>query len=158
MRLWPQSSQRSTWPPRAAVRQVSMADIALSWPRLRCPAWAVRQAAPWRWKMSATSSEGGSRPPGQASGLSRPVGSGAEPVERAHHGADRVGGDAGIKGGGVELGVSEQDLDHADVDVLLQQMRGEAVAQRVRRDPLPDPGGLGGGMDGAVELARGERG
>ena len=48
----------STWPPRAAVRQVSIADITFSWPRLRWPAWAARQAAPWRWKMSATSSDG----------------------------------------------------------------------------------------------------
>ena len=28
---WPQSSQPSTWPPSAAVRQVSIADITLSW-------------------------------------------------------------------------------------------------------------------------------
>ena len=48
MRLWPQSSQRSTWPPSAAERQLSMADITLSWPRLTCPALALRQAAPWR--------------------------------------------------------------------------------------------------------------
>ena len=41
-------SQRATWPPRAAERQLSMADMALSWPRLRCPALALRQAAPWR--------------------------------------------------------------------------------------------------------------
>src|SRR5580693_9609486 len=48
IRLWPHSSQRSTWPPRAAERQLSMADITLSWPRLTCPALALRQAAPWR--------------------------------------------------------------------------------------------------------------
>jgi branched-chain amino acid transport system substrate-binding protein len=30
----------------------------------------------------------------------------------------------------------EQDLNHANVDVLLQQMRGEAVSQRVRRHPF----------------------
>ena len=48
MRLWPQSSQRSTWPPRAAERHCSMADITLSWPRLTCPALALRQAVPYR--------------------------------------------------------------------------------------------------------------
>src|SRR5712671_2077653 len=48
MRLWPHSSQRSTWPPSAAERQLSMADITFSWPRLTCPALALRQAAPWR--------------------------------------------------------------------------------------------------------------
>ncbi len=55
-----------------------------------------------------------------------------EVLERARHGPDRLGGDAGVERGGVELGVAEQDLDDADVDVLLQQMGGEAVAQRVR--------------------------
>src|SRR5260370_72146 len=39
--------QRSTWPPRAAERQGWMADIGWSWSRLRCPALALRQAAPW---------------------------------------------------------------------------------------------------------------
>jgi hypothetical protein len=31
----PQSSQASTWPPSAAVRQFSIADMTLSWVRLR---------------------------------------------------------------------------------------------------------------------------
>ncbi len=31
---WAQFSQRATWPPSAAVRQRSIADITLSWPRL----------------------------------------------------------------------------------------------------------------------------
>mgnify|MGYP001544923148 CR=1 FL=1 len=35
--------------------------------------------------------------------------------------------------------------------------QGEAVAQRVHRDALVDLRGLGGGVDGAVELARGNR-
>src|SRR5687768_5486442 len=75
-----------------------------------------------------------------------------DPVEGAHDSADRGGGDTGIEGGGLELGMSEQDLDDTNVDVLLQQMRGEAVAQCVRRYPLADPGGLGRGVDGAVHL------
>ena len=29
-RVWAQSSHRSTWPPRAAVRQLSIADMTLS--------------------------------------------------------------------------------------------------------------------------------
>jgi hypothetical protein len=33
-------SQRVTWPPSAAVRQFSIADITLSWPRLTWPALA----------------------------------------------------------------------------------------------------------------------
>ena len=33
-------------PLSAAVRQLSIAAITLSWPRLRWPAWAARQAVP----------------------------------------------------------------------------------------------------------------
>jgi hypothetical protein len=33
-RMCAQSSQRSTWPPSAEVRQVSIADITFSWARL----------------------------------------------------------------------------------------------------------------------------
>src|SRR6516162_7524397 len=66
MRRWAQSSQRSTWPPNAAVRQRSIADMTLSWPRLTWPAWEARQAGPqWR-KMSPTSTA--SRDNGRASG------------------------------------------------------------------------------------------
>ena len=36
---WSQSSQRATWPPSAAVRQARIAEMTLSWPRLRCPRW-----------------------------------------------------------------------------------------------------------------------
>ena len=66
--------------------------------------------------------------------------SGRQPIERAHDRADRVGGHPRVDRGGVELGVPEQHLDHADVDVLLEQVGGEAVAQRVRRHPLLDLG------------------
>src|SRR5271170_1083560 len=55
MASWAQSSQRTTWPPRAAVRQFSIADIAFNWPRLTWPALASRQAWPWPRKISATS-------------------------------------------------------------------------------------------------------
>ena len=48
-------SQRATWPPSAAVRQRSMADITFIWSRLTCPALALRHAAPWSRKISATS-------------------------------------------------------------------------------------------------------
>ena len=42
MTVWPHVSfsQRMTWPPRAAVRQRSIDDITLSWPRLTWPALA----------------------------------------------------------------------------------------------------------------------
>src|SRR5829696_8192837 len=75
-----------------------------------------------------------------------------DPVERAHDGADGAGGDAGIERGGLELGMAEQHLVDANVDVLLQQMRGKAVSQRVRRHLLADPGGLCRRVDSAVHL------
>jgi hypothetical protein len=63
-------SQRSTCPPSAAVRQRSIADITLSWPRLIRPALAERHAAPWSRKISATSSFGRDTAAGYAGGCS----------------------------------------------------------------------------------------
>src|SRR5229473_7854331 len=101
-----------------------MADITWSWPRLTCPALALRQAAPWLWKTSATSSLGRFTAAGLGSGSRSPLDHGSEPVERAGHVADRGVGDAGVTGCGVELGMAEQHLD--DADVLFQQVGGEA--------------------------------
>src|SRR5215469_12182376 len=50
-----------------------------------------------------------------------------EPIERAGYGSDRGIGDAGVKRRGVELGVTEKRLYHANVDALLEQVGGEAV-------------------------------
>src|SRR3954453_20906583 len=132
--------------------------MTLSWPRLTWPALAVRQAAPWSRKMSATSRAGRGM---SAGALGRRLAwlhpYRREPIERAHDHADGVGSDPRIERRGLELGLPDQDLDHADVDVLLQQVSGEAVAQRGRRDPLGDPGPLGGGMDRPIDRTRGER-
>jgi len=73
-------------------------------------------------------------------------------IERAYHLADRIRGDARVERGGVELGMAQQDLDHADIDAVLQEMGGKAVPQRVRSDPLGDLGGLRGHVTGAREL------
>jgi len=100
MRRWAQSSQRSTCPPNAAVRQRSIADMTFSWPRLTWPAWDARQASPrWR-KMSATSTAG--RGNGRAS-----AGHLQQEVEWARHLANRADGDAGIERRRVELLVSK---------------------------------------------------
>src|SRR5215472_14901409 len=58
--VWPHFSfsQRATCPPSAVVRQFSIADITLSWPRLTWPALAWRHAGPWPRKISATSGAG----------------------------------------------------------------------------------------------------
>ena len=70
MRVCAQSSQRSTCPPSAAVRQLSIAAMTFSWLRLMWPALALRHADPWPRKISATSSAGRMRPESYAGGVS----------------------------------------------------------------------------------------
>jgi hypothetical protein len=48
-------------------------------------------------------------------------------LQRTDHLAQDVGGDLGIKGGRFQLLVAEQDLDQADVDLLLQQVSSEGM-------------------------------
>ena len=38
--------------------------------------------------------------------------------------------------------MTQKRLNHANIDILLEEVRGEAVPQRVRRHALLDPGGL----------------
>jgi len=116
------------------------------------PVGSMARKAPWRAKTSATSSFG-RRTAGRLSLGSRPsVDQGCEPVEGAGCGPDRRVGDAGVKRRGVKLGMAQQCLDHANIDLLLKQMRGKTVPQRVRRHALCDPRSLGGGADNAAEL------
>src|SRR5260370_15152937 len=130
-------AQRATGRPRAAVRQLSIADMTFNWPRLTWPALARRHAGPWARKISATSIGGR----GKASRvLRRRPHPRDEMFERAGDLAERLEGDARIERGGIELLVPEQHLDHANVGLLLQQMRGETVPQRVQRDGLVDLG------------------
>src|SRR5262249_25975409 len=108
-----------------------------SCPRLTCPALARRQSAPWRSKTSATSSLG-RRTAAWLDLGSRPLfDQWCEPVEGAGDGADRHIGDAGVKRRGVELGVAQKRLDHANIDTLLEKVGGEAVPQRVTRLLIP---------------------
>src|SRR5262249_41956210 len=107
--------------------------MTLSWPRLTWPAWDARQAGPRRRKMSATSTAG--RDNGRASAGHLP-----QEVERARHLADRADSDAGVKRCGVKLLVSEQNLDDADIGLLLQEVGGKAVPQRMNADTLGDAG------------------
>ena len=53
--------------------------------------------------------------------------------------------------------MAQKCLNHANIDILLEEVGGEAVPQRVWRHPLLDPRGLGGGMDGAIELTGRQR-
>jgi len=52
-------------------------------------------------------------------------------VERALDGRDRAGGDARVARRGVELVVTQECLDDADIDAALEQVGRKAVAKRV---------------------------
>ncbi len=72
-------------------------------------------------------------------------------------GAQGGAGDLAIARGGIEFAVPQQHLDHPDVDLLFQKVRGEAVPERVQGDAFVDPGRLPGAIKGTTELAGGER-
>src|SRR5712692_7902103 len=157
MTVWVQSSQRVTWPPSAAVRQRSIALITFIWSRLTCPALARRHAAPWSRKISATSSVGRDMAPLRRRlalpallGLLARLG---QQVKGALDAGDHAGGDAGVARRRVELVVTQERLDDADIGAALEQMGREAVAQRMQRHSLLDPGRIGRLMEQAVELA-----
>src|ERR1700726_1092601 len=98
-------SQRATCPPSAAVRQLSIADMALSWPRLAWPALALRHAGPWSRKISATSSAGRDTNGRALAGRPALLELERDVLQRAHHLTDRLGGHSRVERRGVELGV-----------------------------------------------------
>ena len=59
-----------------------------------------------------------------------------QPIERAHHRPDRVGGHPRVERRRVQFGMPQQYLDHPDVSVLLQKVRGKAVPECLWRDPV----------------------
>src|SRR6266481_4670022 len=103
--------------------------------------------------MSATSREGRGKRRGLRGRLDRRY----EMLEWAGDFPKRFEGDTGIERCCIELLMSEQHLDHADVGLLLEQVGGEAMPQRVQRDGLVDLGHHRRRVAGAVELARGQR-
>src|SRR5438552_7981930 len=153
MRVWAQSSQRSTWPPSAAVRQVSIADITRSWARLTCPTLSLRQASPWRRKISATSSFGR-----LMTGELRWRWLGdLQSFKRAFDLSDRIGRDPSIASRGVNMPMPEQVLNHPNIDALLQEVGGKTVPQSMDRDRLIQPCGVSGEAARALQRAHRNR-
>src|SRR5210317_2151523 len=109
--MWSQAWHCSTWPPSAALRQCSIADMTLSWPRLRCPACAQRHAGPWARKISATSRSGRDMP--------EVLGGWSQRLQWTDDLAQDIGGHLGIEGGRLKPLVPEQHLDDADIHLLL---------------------------------------
>src|SRR5215472_14516035 len=118
-----------------------MADMTCNCPRLKRA--VCRQAGPWRRKMSATSST--------MSSATGPL-VGTQVLEWADDLAQQIGGDLGIERCRLQLLVPEQYLNDADIDLLFEQVGGEAVSQRMHGHVLLNLGILGSGMDGAIEL------
>jgi hypothetical protein len=56
-----------------------------------------------------------------------PVDQRCKPVEWAGYGPDRRIGDAGVKRRGVEFRMAQKCLNHANIDILLEDVRGETV-------------------------------
>src|ERR1700722_19228786 len=57
-----------------------------------------------------------------------------EQIKRAGGGAHLGGGNTQIAGGGGQAAMAEQELNGANICTLLQEMYGEGMAQRMRRD------------------------
>src|ERR1700682_787301 len=154
MTVCAQPSQRATCPPSAAVRQRSIALMTFSWSRLTWPALAQRHAAPWSRKISATSSAGRDTVGGGFAGgcfflILSWVSLGflalwpCQPVERTLDGGDRAGRDVEIARRGLQFLVTQEHLDLPDIGAAIEQMGGEAVAQRMHRHGFPDPRRVG---------------
>src|SRR5215468_789247 len=154
MRACEHFSQRRTCPPSAAVRQLSIADITLSCSRLTWPALASRHAGPCARKMSASwtagrdAASGGRR--GRLEGFD-------QMIERAYHLTQRIGRNPRVERRRVEFGMTKQNLNHTNINILLQQMGAKAVTQRVRAYTFGDLGQLRRQVTGAGELARRDR-
>ena len=78
-------------------------------------------------------------------------------IERALDAGDHAGGDARVARRGVQFIVAQKRLDDSDIGAALEQMGGEAVAQRVQRHALLDPRRIGRLVEQAAQLAGGHR-
>jgi len=71
--------------------------------------------------------------------------------ERALDLPDQVDSNAGIARGRLDVPMPEQVLDDANVDALFKQVGRKTVSQRVDRDRLAQPGGLGRAPAGQLQ-------
>src|SRR5665213_4035013 len=114
-----------------------MAVMTRRWARLRWASLVARHPAPWRRKTSATSKVGR----GIAGASGRRCHLHVQKFERALDLPDGVDCHTCIAGGGRNVTMAEQILNHVNVDALFQEIGGEAVPQRVHGDGLVEAGG-----------------
>src|ERR1700730_8238938 len=152
------TSRIAPWPPSAAVRQRSIALMTLIWPRLTWPALARRHAAPWSRKISATSRAGRDMPAGRSNRLRRLASLPGRParlaqqVEWALDGGDHASGHPRVARCCVELVVTEESLNDADIGPTFEQMGRKTVAQRMQRHRLLDAGRVSRLVKQTIEL------
>jgi hypothetical protein len=65
-----------------------------------------------------------------------------------------IGGHLCIRGGGLELAMTEQYLYQRDIDLLFEQVGGERMPQQMHRDPLFNLSSSGCRTDGTRQLSR----
>src|ERR1700738_3068266 len=158
MTVWAQPSQRATCPPSATVRQRSIALMTFIWSRLTWPALARRHAAPWSRKISATSKAGRGMAADRSSRLrclaslpGRPARL-AQQVEWALDGRDHAGGHTRVARCRVELVMTKESLNDADIGPTFEQMGRKTVAQRMQRHCLLDAGRVSRLVKQTIEL------
>ena len=76
----------------------------------------------------------------------------AQPVERTDDGPHGPCRNFCIKGRGLQAGMTQQDLDHADIDTILKQVRGKAMPQGMRPHTSGDRSSPRGIDNHAMEL------
>src|SRR5690606_18733115 len=149
LKWWPATRSPATWTTcctwRSAGWSTSRASCSTScWPR---PAWPTSTPA-----SCCARSRPSAACPCQLPDVSRRVGSpaGASPcrhvveastIQRTEHASGAPVEDMGVDLRGADILVSQQLLDRAQVGAGLEQVGGEAVTQRMRRDRLAETAG-----------------
>ena len=75
-----------------------------------------------------------------------------ERIERTGRGTHGHIGDLQVARRGLQVGVTEQDLDGAQIGPGFEQVCGEGVPQRVRMNRFPNTGGSGDPPASAAEV------
>src|SRR5712671_4964259 len=125
-------SQRATWPPSAAVRQLSIADITLSWSRLTwlgvapCRTMAAEDIRDLQRRTAHGRRSLRRRPDFPA--LAGLLASLRQQIERARDARDHASGDTRVVRRRIQFVVTQERLDDSNVGAALEQVGGEAVS------------------------------
>ncbi len=76
-------------------------------------------------------------------------------IQRADHFVQQVGRHMSIAGGTVDLAVTQQHLDHPDIDLVFQQVSGIGMPQTMHTDLFVEPGFGGHRLADAGQLSGG---